>query len=218
MKSMSCGFDSCQTPGNPLKHNYNSDFEETILEYGTLGLVWRQIIHVPNEVELTKMNTKSIFAAVVALTIGGASAVPALASDNSKALNQMAMQMYMQQQQVQAQQQYNQAVTNANQAALAEAAWQAQNGAFPYKDQFGRAYGPSGYASGANGNLSLLNRFVPGYNGFVANNVGYNPYAGNYNYGNYNYGNYNNSCNRNNGISRSLNKLSNKLNRTIRYW
>ena len=161
------------------------------------------------------MNTKSIFAAIVALTIGGASAVPAFASDNSKALNQMAMQMYAQQQQLQQQQQYNQAVSNANQAALAEAAWQAQNGSFPYKDQFGRAYGPSGYAPGSTGNIPFLNRFLPGYNGVVTNTAYNNPF---YNMNNYNR-NYNNGyCNGNRGISRTLNKLSNKLNRTIRYW
>ncbi len=163
------------------------------------------------------MNTKSIFAAIIAITIGGASAVPALASDNSKALNQMAMQMYMQQQQ---QQQYNQVVSNANQAALAEAAWQAQNGAYPYKDQFGRSYGPSGYANGTISNVPFLNRLLPGYNGLLANGSYNNPY---YNYNNsiynrnnngYCYGNNNN----NNRLSRSLNKLSNKLNRTIRYW
>ena len=163
------------------------------------------------EVEVISMNSKTILAALVAITIGGATAVPALAANNQQ--QQMMMQMLMQQQQ--AQQQV--AVTQANQAAAAEAAWQAQNGSYPYKDQFGRAYGPSGYApnSGAVNSYGLpfVNGILPvGYQANNNCNVGYgNPY------------NYNNGYNANASkiqrkLAREYRKLNQKVNRTLRIW
>lgn len=154
------------------------------------------------------MNSKLILAAIVAFTIGGASAVPALAANNQQ--QQMMMQMMLQQQQAQQQAAANQ----VNQQAAAEAAWQQQNGAYPYKDQFGRAYGPSGYApnSGAVNayGLPFVNRFIPA--SYQANN------NCNVNYGNpYRYNNApTNKIQRK--LAREYRKLNQKINRTMRIW
>lgn len=176
------------------------------------------------------MNSKTILAALVAVTIGGVSAIPAFAKNDQQALNQMAMQMYMQQQATQQQNLLNAQVTQANQAALAEAGWVAQNGAYPHRDRFGRPYGPSGYApnSGAgnfsNNGLPFFNSVLPIGYGNNNNNCAYptaynNTYPTAYNnYSNvyprgYGFSNFNN-----NGVQNKLNRIANKINRSIRYW
>lgn len=100
------------------------------------------------------MNKKNIFAAFLALALSGASVViPAAEArdDQKEMLNRMAVQMYMNQQANQQANAYNQQLYNLNQQAAAEAEWQRRNGSYPYKDQYGRSYGPYGYAPGQAG-------------------------------------------------------------------
>ena len=110
------------------------------------------------------MNKKNLLAAFLTVAFCGASQVaPAEARDDQKEmLNRMAVQMWMNQQAQQQSNAYNQQLYNLNQQAAAEAEWQRRNGSYPYKDQFGRAYGPYGYAPGANvygGNYNLRRQY-----------------------------------------------------------
>lgn len=91
------------------------------------------------------MNNR-VIAAALALVAGMSCTIPAFADDQKKMLNQMAVQMWMQQQANQQNTLYNQSLINQQQATAAEIEWQRRNGSYPYKDQWGRAYGPYGYA------------------------------------------------------------------------
>lgn len=98
------------------------------------------------------MTKNTILTALVALLFAGTIFVPVQAADQSTISDYKDAPILI-----------AQVYHDYAQEAAAEAEWQRRNGSFPYKDQLGRAYGPSGYAPSG---LGL-------YGGVYANPYGY---------------------------------------------